>query len=497
MADLTELLRDIRGVYSDRARDRLPEGSVWVMADWVPLLMQAGARIRGAWKYQSTAALPAPPDGMLYAPYIAGAKLLVANGAALSDVPLVTPGAATPAATIPATRQHPIFHRNRVIVPAADGVSAARIIDYGGTLYGFTGTNSVIGGVTNPALGRYATIFKDRTVLGNQAAQPSRVIFSTPGHPELAFDQDSYYDTSYPVTGLAVQRAQVLCFHDSSVERLRGTEPADSTLPTGRQDGDLVLDVLWDRAGCYDARSISYWQDNVLFADARGIQLTDGSLVRNITAQAGVINLWHEIFNRNGPPLSVAGGVYRDYYLCTIRHTGFEPFTFVVEIPTRRMFTLKNIDSTCFAFSVATVEKLFGSNQATSQVTDLSPVFDPDATVMQIDANGLPVLPSISTGWHMLTKKSGFKRVIEAHISYEADRDDDSEVLQAYYANTPIADDKPLGQLRASKGYIRRPIPIRRRMEGMAMRLDQLLPTKDTRLFDISVRVYAEEATRT
>lgn len=494
MADLTELLRDIRGVYSDRARDRLPDGSVWQMADWVPLLMQAGARIRGAWKYQS-AVLPSPPDGMLYAPYIFGPRLLVANGSALTDVPLGTPGGGALAATIPPTRQNPIFHRNRVIVPAADGTSAARVIDYNGI--SFTAADAVTGGVSNPAIGRYATVFKDRTVLGNQAAQPSRVIFSTPGHPELAFDQDSYYDTSYPITGLAVQRAQVLCFHDSSVERLRGTTPADSSLPDADAPGDLILDVLWDRAGCYDARSIAYWQDNVLFADARGIQLTDGSLVRNVTAQGGVINLWHEIFNRAGPPLSLAGGVYRDYYLCTIRHTGYEPFTFVVEIPTRRMFTLKNIDATCFAFSVATIEKLFGTNQATQQVTDLSPVFDPDATVFQIDGNGLPVLPTLSTGWHMLTKKPGFKRVIEAHISYEADRDDDSEVLQAYYANTPIADDKPLGQLRPSKGYVRRPMPVRRRMEGMGMRIDQLLPTKDTRLFDISVRVYAEEPTRT
>ena len=77
MADLTPLLREIRGEFSDRSRDRLPEGSVWAMVDFIPMILQAGVRMRGAWEYQSDG-VGADPAGMLYAPYRAGSKLLLA-----------------------------------------------------------------------------------------------------------------------------------------------------------------------------------------------------------------------------------------------------------------------------------------------------------------------------------------------------------------------------------------------------------------------------------
>src|SRR5215471_6657370 len=99
MADLVPLLNDIRGVYSDLARDRIPSGSVWEMVDWVPLILQAGARQRGAWKYQSPA-LPSVPDGMLYAPFIKGSKLLVATGATMNNVPTGAYGAVISTGTI-------------------------------------------------------------------------------------------------------------------------------------------------------------------------------------------------------------------------------------------------------------------------------------------------------------------------------------------------------------------------------------------------------------
>jgi hypothetical protein len=98
--DLTELLRDIRGVYrtvrvTAFRRIRLGNGRLGAPADASrgedPRSLEVPVDRRPA----------SPPDGMLYAPFVAGAKLLVANGATLSDIPLVTPGAATTAATIP------------------------------------------------------------------------------------------------------------------------------------------------------------------------------------------------------------------------------------------------------------------------------------------------------------------------------------------------------------------------------------------------------------
>lgn len=488
MAELMSLLKDIAGIYVDRARDRLPDGSVWQMTDWVPEVLQAGARMRGRWTWQSTA-LALAPDGMLYAPYVAGSKLLVAAGTSLYDIPLTAVGGAI-VATIPQTTQNPVFHRNTVIIPAADGLTAAKYIQFNGTT--FTPSDAPASALT----GKYACVFKDRLVLGGSSGQSTRIAFSKPGNPlATAWDAISILDTSYRLTGLAAQRTQVLCFHASSVERLRGTTPPDSTLtdPTG----DMILDVLFDRAGCYDSRSIASWNDNIIFCDARGVFLTDGAVVRNVTDQAGMANDWRLTFTRGGnPPLSIAGAVHQDYYLCTIRHTGYPAITFVTDLPTRRMFKLTNIDATCFAFSIGTTEELYGVDAASKRITYLTRMFIPDSTVLQVDDNTVPVLPSISTGWSRLTKAEGFKRIIEMHVAYEAHRDDDVEVWRAFYANAPSGADQRLGEFRTQNAYGREIIPVRRRLPGFSATLTQLVPTKDSRLYEISLRAYPEEPSR-
>jgi len=503
MADLVPLLSDIRGVYSDIGRDRLPAGSVWELIDWVPVTAQASARQRGAWTYQSPA-LPSRPDGMIYAPFLQGPKLLVANAATLSEVPVDSYGATTRSTTIPPTRQNPVFHRDRVIIPAADGVTVAKYVHWDGASFVFS--DGATGTSPNGAYGRYATVWKDRLVLANTVAQPQQVSFSKPGNPsdpanpDFLWDSISIFNTNYPVTGLAAQRTQVLAFHDSSVERLRGTIPPDSSASPDQVTGDINQDVLFDRAGCYDARSIAPWNDNVIFCDSRGIFLTDGALVKNLAYQAGIQNLWHQVFQRALPD-TISGAVHRDYYVVTIRQPSYTPFTFVVDLQQRRAFTFGNIDATCFAFSIGSAEKLFGTNAATKQVTDMSNVFDPDTTKLQIDGNSTPVLPVIATGWNRLTGKPGRKRVIDMHLSYVCDRDDDVEALQVDYVTSPISPDRNLGQFRTTAvdpdKYARRKMIVRRRMEGLAVKLTQLVPTRDTRLYDISLRAFPEEASKT
>lgn len=489
MADLVPILREVRGIYSDRARDRLPEGSVWESTDWVPLLLQAGVRMRGAWKYQSPA-LPSAPEGMFYAPFRAESKLLVCAGGTLYNIPLTAPGLETVPGAVPVTRQNPVFHRNRMIVPAADGVSVAKIVVWSGTAWSVTDMPA-----TAPK-GRYATVWKDRVVLGNTSVQPTQLAFSKPGDPTVPWDALSSNDTSYEITGLASQRTQILIFHASSVERLRGTIVPDSQALPADQEGDLILDFLFARAGCYDARSIGYWQENVIFADARGIHVTDGAVVRNIVVQAGVANLWYAAFDRGGPPQTIAGAVYQDYYIATVRHGGYPPITFVVDIPNRRVFQLANVDAGAYAYSIGVGEQLFGTDQQTLRITDCTPFFSPDATVLQVDGDGTPVLPVIGTGFSLLSNRVGNKRVIDMHLNYEAHRDDDVDVLRASYVDSPSGQNQAIGEFKPSVRYTRRKIPIRRRLPGFATHIEQLVPTRDSRLYDISVRTYPEEQHR-
>ena len=280
------------------------------------------------------------------------------------------------------------------------------------------------------------------------------------------------------------------------MERLRGTEPPDNARTN--VIGDLILDSLFDRAGCYDARSIAYWNENVLFADARGVFLTDGAAVRNLCLQGTVMNLWQEMWERprGTSPSTVAAVIYRDYYIVTIRHVGYPPATFVIEIPSRRVFMLSNIDSTTFASSLGTRERVWGIQASTRRVIDLSSLFDPDPTVLQIDEDGTPVLPVLSTGWNRMGKQEAFKRVIDLHVSYEAHRDTDDEVLRMGYIKDPAyATAQTLREFKTSNRRVRKRMSVNRRLEGVSVHLQQLLPTKDTRLYDISVRAHAEEET--
>jgi hypothetical protein len=489
VAELASLLKDVRGLFSDRSRDRLPDGSVWELFDYVPEILQAGVRMRGAWTWQSTV-LTNNPDGMLYAPYRAGAKLLVANGARLDVVPTDSVGAAL-VGTIPTTKQNPVFHRDRTIVPAANGTSAMRFITYNGTVY--TLTDAPVSALT----GKYATVWKDRVVVGGSASFPYRVAFSKPGDPTAAWDAISIVDTEDDLTGLARMRNQVLVLHAASVERLRGTTPPDSTLsdPTG----DLIRDTLDERAGCYDARSIAYWKDNVIFCDSRGIHLTDGAAVRNLVAQAGVMNLWMDNWERpmGTPPLTTGAAVHHDYYIVTLRHTGQTPTTFVVDLPTRRVFPFTNCDSSCWAHASIATERLFGVDIPNKRVIDGTPMFDPDPTILQVDANGVNVLPVIATAWHPLSKEPSFKRIVDVHLSYEAYvATGDPDVLLIAYVNAPNGANQTLGAFKATTQYARKKQAVRRRLQGVGFRVTQLVPTKDTRIYDISVRAYPEEDTR-
>jgi hypothetical protein len=457
------------------------------MVDWVPEILQAGARIRGAWLYQSTNSIsPDLPDGLIYAPLSVGSRLLLAGGTNIYAIPEPTPGAAVDIGDIPATRQNPVSWRDWVVVPASNGTSPGRRVYHDGANYQFADLPA--GALT----GRYATVWKDRAVFGNSAAYPRRVAFSKPGDP-ATWNALSVFDTTSDVTGLAQQRTQVLVFHSSSVERLRGSTPPDSTLTD--QTGDMIRDSLFDRAGCYDARSIAYWNENVLFCDSRGIHLTDGAATKNLSHQGGISNLWRDAWERpvGTPPLTTGAVVHRDYYIVTVRHTGYPPVTFVVDLPTRRAFTLGNIHSPCFAAATGVRERLFGADTRVQQVTDLTPMFDPNPNVLQVDADGSAVLPVLATAWMPLSKEPSMKRITDLHLSYEAYADGNPEVLRLAYVNAPNGADQTLGEFRATTKYVRKKMWVRRRLPGVAFKLTQLVATRDSRIYDLSLRAFPEE----
>jgi hypothetical protein len=338
-------------------------------------------------------------------------------------------------------------------------------------------------------------------ILGGPNADDSAVGFSKPGDPTVAWDALSLIRTSLTLTGLAAQRNQILAFHGGSVERIRGTTPPDSaaTDPTG----DMILDSLFDRAGCADARSISYWNDNVIFADARGVHITDGAIVRNMASQGGIESKWRrDVFEdaSRGGMVTLAGGVFRNFYIITIRSSIGAPVTWICDIPTRKWTRIGNVNASAYAFSIGAGERLFGADATPWRVMDLSSMFNPDNTVVQTDGNGVNVLPVIETGWLRMTTRESWKRIWEFFLSYQATEAVDSglTVLQVDAIPTPeetVYRDK--GGFRHAAKYLRRKLlSFRGRYLGVDVRITQVRPTKDTRLYNMAVRMEEEEEQR-
>lgn len=488
MADLQTILREANGIHQDDGRDRVPPGKVWDMIDIIPRILGQAVRGRGAWKYQSDA-LATAPTGMLYAPYAAGAQLIVVLASGLVRKANLSSIGSSAIGTSGPTIQNPVFHRDRVIVPRSDNTAASFISSAG----------AVTAAPASALTGRFATVFKDRLVLARSTAKPTTVAFSKPGDPTLAWDSLSEIATSLPLTGIAAQRNQIICLHAGSVERIRGTTPPDSTLsdPTG----DMILEPLFDRAGCFDARSIALWNENVIFADERGVHITDGAIVRNMAAQGGIESLWRYVFGGDparGAAVSLAGVVWRDIYLVTIRNTSGAPVTFGCFIPTRQWFRVSNIDAACWAYSVGEGERIWAGDVGALRVADISPIFAPDRTVLQQDADGANVLPVIESGWLRLGKgEESLKRVKFVYVSYETGvaPSDATGIVEVSRLHGPNDNDHYhlIDSLPHSDDYRRRRLRAGLGSYGLGVKLEVVQPVKDFRLHDVAVDAYAEE----
>lgn len=477
-------LEDAVGMQQDAGRDEVPSGYVWSLLDFVPHV-GAALRSRGAWQYASPVA-GNEIVSMAWAPYLAGSKLI--GAAATGDIYDVSVGAVTSVGTMGVPqKQNPIFWRDKLYLPAYN--SQARALSFTGTF-----SNAVL--PVSSLAGRHATVFRERLVLGRSVADPERVAFSKPGDPTAAWDAISFVDTNDAVEGLWAMRNQILVFHANYVEQIRGTTPPDSTLTDPL--GDMQLGVMWDRAGCFDARSINGWQGNVIFADQRGVHITDGGLVRNMIIQGGLERLWRETFEP-GFVVDLPGAVFGDYYLITPRVSSGITYTWVCHIPTRRWWRWKNIDAKVLVTGSVAPERLYGTQSSVKRVTDLTYTFYPSTVAEQVDANGVDVLPEVETGWLRMSKRAGLRRVYDMFLHYLAYRQSDPGTNLVEVSMTTTIEDtsyEVVGGYRQTTESKRRKLLVARQVEGLALKIRALQAMTDFRIHGVGMSVEAEEEHR-
>lgn len=371
----------------DFNRAQMPGGSAWNILDFIPDELGAPLRSRGGWSYgDGTGAFTSVTSmkSITYCPFTAGAKTLVIgqNGELWNIATPTDVGAAI----VPGSP--PTYYRAKMIIPNSNGTTAPMYYD-GTTLGNLAGT---------PPTGQLCGSFKDHALLAKSSANDNRIWFSAAGDPTTWNTSAGYIDSSGgTLTAIAPLKSMILLFHADSTERIRGSVPPPGT--------DMILEPFLS-VGCLDPFSVATWNDRVIFANAKGIFMTDGAGWSDLTARAGMSTYWQTTMLSYTTSWRLGAGIYRNHYIISINNSTTLVDAFAVNLNTGAFIRLSNFNGNCFA-QVATggVEELYMGLANAGRVAKISPVWTP-ASGNKNDGDGTTPTPVFETMVHM-----GFDRL--------------------------------------------------------------------------------------
>lgn len=490
MAQPFPLFQGAFGMQRDVARTDV---TCWNLVDWIPGLGVA-LRKRGGWSYASndisaTKGTASYVSAVSYAPFTTGDKLVAID----EDGELYTINTSTNAVTdvgaVVAPIQPPFLHRDKLIIPASDGTTAPKYYDGAATVGSLAGS---------PPAAKYGCVFKDFSVLGGTAAQPTALYFSDPGDPTSWDTTNSVWKTSYTISGLAAMRNAILIFSTGHCERLRGSIP-----PPG---SDFTLEPAFDN-GCIDARSIAPWRDFVIFANTTGVFLTDGVGATDLTNQGGMSTYWRDTLRSYTTSWTVSAGVYSNYYVVSIMNGNTFVDCLVCDLDRRQWFRFANVKATMFAHAVGVAEELFFASRSTPRVLKISSCWNPSATVKN-DADGTNVAPVLETpfyrGFQRLYRRwvasQAFQGWKNAFVDYDLrDASADAPTLTlSYIRSAESTSYTTAGTTLAAttkSSRVKRALNFRDR--GIAFKVAQTGPSSDTYLYAIEAEYAGDEGSRT
>jgi len=514
----------------DHAIDQMPAGFVWDLADYLPDRRGAKLESRGAWSYFTTSDFVGSPWGGKHAAFRAGTKLLVAGtGGNLYDIS--SAGVVTLVGTLFSSGLHNgVLLRNRVYFASAAGDQVPKVVT-------FSGSPAVLAIGTCNANAPHASllgVYKERLVAAgvyssggivdgtNIPVDPSYLFFSpteaqgtSPNvGPLSAWDNKSFIGTTRAITALWPMTAQILVFHDGSIERIKGSIPPAANLNT-----DMYVDTFSEQIGCSDPASVVAWQENVCFANPHGVYLTDGATIRSLTDQGGIGDLWTAIYALKKAGSQIHATVFLDRLFVTVLTTWNantpdeqRPMTLVCDLTSRTWMRLKNVNATCYIDTeIGPEEAYWGVDSSVTglglnRIAKLSSLyfgpieFDPDSGTPTapdaVDGNGLPVLPHLRTGWTRLGQE-GVKRVRHVYVSHmtQANPTDRADVLQvsARYSPYPHLDPIAIGKIPAYPRYRRNRLRLDKRSYGVQIDVQAALPAYLSRLYDIAIDSWPQD----
>ena len=495
----TSILPLVKGMTRDYAVDSLPSGYVWDMKDFIPQRRGTRMESRSAWQY-FTPNFGVTLWGGYHARFAKAERLywLAAPPAgATAIVNYIDPlsGAITVGidSGLASMRQNGVMLRERVYFFDHTETVLPIWISYDGV----TQTNGSIHASAPKA--PVGVAYKDRLVLGFG----SDIYFSpleTAGGPLGAWDAISKIGVSKTVSGFAAMPGKLLIFHPSRISRLIG-----QLAPETDVDSDMYVDTLTDQVGCTIPQTIVYWNENVCFADERGIYMTDGASVRNLTEQGGIGDFWRDIFAARAPFPSVSAGIYFDYLIVSVLGATGQNWLLLCDLNTKAWFRFTNFAAQAMVPSEGSFEENWAGlvGGRLSKISDMfagTTLADPSVELYvgptndQVDGNALPVLAEVQTGWNRLgdeaRKQIRFVFLSYRHQSYEhPDLDDAIEVhfRKDPATTTDLGAYVKLGEMGTVTEYTRKRLPVLGKHYGVQFWIRAKRPSRFFNISDIGV----------
>jgi hypothetical protein len=408
MAKVNRVQDEFRRMIRDIPRNRLPKGTCWTIQDGIPN-QDAPVRTRGGWVHYSdnitaTIAASSYVTAGIYADQLATPRLVgVDEDGRLFRVAVDGTGDVTDIGAAVVTLQNPVQLGARIAIPASDGTSVPKTWD-GTTLANLGGS---------PPAGKFMGVWKALGLLAASTAQPQRLYFSTTDNSLQAWDTtNAFWDFSYPIVGLAPLRNAILVFHDDFTSRLRGSTP-----PPG---GDLIADDPLFNIGCADARSIAFWNEQVVWANTDGLYISDGIVPNDLTRLAGMGKYWQELLGAYTPATwTITGGVIRNsYVVCVMDGATFKGAAIVELGNPNAWVNVTNLDARAMWRTTALTgaELMFFGRRGGAYIGEMSTMWTPSATYKN-DGDGDPVQMVMETPFYEFG--TGLDLVRDVYVTYD------------------------------------------------------------------------------
>lgn len=459
------------GMRRDMSRSDLPNGAVWNAVDYFPDY-KGPMQKRGGWSWAGPT-VSGTHYGVAYAPFASGAQLLqlTADGVTKVTSSSTSSNVITGAAWVP---YQAVFHREKMVITASgahgrtwDGASAATL--------------------SSDPQALYAAVYKDRTFLANATGNTNRVWYSSAGDP-TTYDTSGtglWFDTTGAVVGLAALSNSVIVYHGGTTERL-----------TGSPGVDLYLAGLAD-VGCADFRSIVTYRDTAIWADTKGVWLSDGTAPVDLTDRGQMKTYWIELLSNNTWD-KIAATVIRGLYIVTVSNSNAHVDTLVCDVARRRWWRLSNFPFTYYAHVGSQAsDEAYALNTAATRLVSLSSIFSPSDTT-KADADTTAIKPVWETPFYdfdVPSEKSW--KALYANLDFEAASATDMKVEYVTSLGSGASYTTLSAAAFATGTKLKRErISIGLPSRGLAFRFTQNAVSSTTIWYEVEADVHAREGSR-